>query len=70
MGGLRSHTDFLENHVSSQNSCKSVSTAILERYSIMYSVCIYIWGASRKLATSVNQGDNILTMLDVLKLHC
>ena len=31
------------------------------------------WGVSRKLATSVNQGDTILTMIDVLnvlKLHC
>ena len=28
---------------------------------------IYIWGVSRKLATSVNQGDTILTMMDVLK---
>ena len=27
----------------------------------------YIWGVSRKLATSVNQGDKILTMMDVLK---
>ena len=26
-----------------------------------------IWGASRKLATSVNQGDKILTIMDVLK---
>ena len=26
-----------------------------------------IWGVSRKLATSVNQGDTILTMMDVLK---
>ena len=25
------------------------------------------WGVSRKLATSVNQGDKILTMMDVLK---
>ena len=30
----------------------------------------HIWGVSRKLATSVNQGDTILTMMDVLKLHC
>ena len=28
-----------------------------------------IWGVSRKLATSVNQGDTILTMMDVLKLQ-
>ncbi len=28
---------------------------------------IYIWGVSRKLATSVNQGDTILTIMDVLK---
>ena len=28
---------------------------------------LYIWGVSRKLATSVNQGDTILTMVDVLK---
>ena len=27
----------------------------------------FIWGVSRKLATSVNQGDRILTMMDVLK---
>ena len=26
-----------------------------------------IWGVSRKLAASVNQGDTILTMMDVLK---
>ena len=26
-----------------------------------------IWGVLRKLATSVNQGDTILTMMDVLK---
>ena len=28
---------------------------------------IHIWGVSRKLATSVNQGDNILTMMDAFK---
>ncbi len=27
----------------------------------------YSWGVSRKLATSVNQGDKILTTMDVLK---
>ncbi len=30
-------------------------------------VLFYIWGVSRKLATSVNQGDTILTMMDVIK---
>ena len=29
-------------------------------------LCIHM-GVSRKLATSVNQGDKILTMMDVLK---
>ena len=28
---------------------------------------LYIWGVSRKLATSVNQGGNILTTMDVFK---
>ena len=30
-------------------------------------ILVCSWGVSRKLATSVNQGDKILTMMDVLK---
>ena len=32
-----------------------------------YDIAKHSWGVSRKLATSVNQGDKILTVMDVLK---
>ena len=43
------------------------STSIISR--IIYSVFFFsnIWSVSRKHATSVNQGDTILTMMNMLK---